>query len=395
LQVIPPDETQQTITNFVNVLLGRVREARAAQQGEKTAQHTPIDDGSLAITPLLKRLDVSLVRENAALLMQWAGLRSDSMHQALQTVGELIRPIFGYRFLFCAFVSGEPGVPGTLLIDQNDPSQATSALAMLGQLEEEVRRAARRHKDLPEKFERRFSRDSQTADDAERISLDQSAQYATFPIEEGPKLYGVFGIAYDGKEPSGDERQALGELVPMAFSALSGAWQRYQLSQVRDKDELTGLWRRATVLEYLRLALRNSNSIEEPFSLLLLDVDGLDRFNDSLGFEGGDRLLREAGNLLRRLGPGNWRAGRVGDDELLLIMPGAKISEAMKVAKSLQTQFSQIRLGIGENPHRITVSMGISFRALEERPAEYLLRNARNGLGAVKAGGGNGIRASG
>ena len=77
-------------------------------------------------------------------------------------------------------------------------------------------------------------------------------------------------------------------------------------------------------------------------ALIMLDVDGLKRFNDVLGHPAGDKLLMFVGELLRAtVRRGSDRAVRFGGDEFALILPGTTATQAAGVAQRLTALFAQ------------------------------------------------------
>ncbi len=70
-------------------------------------------------------------------------------------------------------------------------------------------------------------------------------------------------------------------------------------------------------------------------ALLLLDIDNFKEFNDAFGHRLGDALLRQVGPRLReQLDPGAVVA-RLGGDEFGILLPGADVDQAAKVAHAL------------------------------------------------------------
>jgi diguanylate cyclase (GGDEF)-like protein len=128
---------------------------------------------------------------------------------------------------------------------------------------------------------------------------------------------------------------------------------------------------------------------------MMLDIDGLDNINETLGTRGGDRTLNEIGKMLKQMGDETFRAGRIGSDEFLVVMPGIAINDAIKMGRELVTEIKNIRLSDVTDDQTVSVSIGMAFRALEEKTSDYLLRAARNALRAVKSSGGGNVRASG
>ena len=76
--------------------------------------------------------------------------------------------------------------------------------------------------------------------------------------------------------------------------AISVRENKRLLEQVRT-DPLTGLGNRAGMQVDLERPLRASAS-EEPLTLLLLDLNGFKRYNDTFGHPAGDEMLARLGS---------------------------------------------------------------------------------------------------
>jgi diguanylate cyclase (GGDEF)-like protein len=83
-------------------------------------------------------------------------------------------------------------------------------------------------------------------------------------------------------------------------------------------DELTGLYNRRGFMQigarFLEIAARDARAVY----LVYADLDNLKQVNDSDGHASGDRLIRQAGSLLRELFPNHGVyevLGRLGGDE--------------------------------------------------------------------------------
>jgi diguanylate cyclase (GGDEF)-like protein len=86
-------------------------------------------------------------------------------------------------------------------------------------------------------------------------------------------------------------------------------------------DALTGLGNRRALMNDLEASLREGDED----ALVLFDLDGFKRYNDTFGHPAGDELLRTLGGRLARAVEGHGRAYRMGGDEfcVLLHAPGA------------------------------------------------------------------------
>ncbi|MGD8562793.1 MAG: GGDEF domain-containing protein, partial [Desulfarculaceae bacterium] len=64
------------------------------------------------------------------------------------------------------------------------------------------------------------------------------------------------------------------------------------------RDELTGLFNRRFFNSILTKQIAHSQRYHQPFSLLMMDVDGFKDFNDKYGHQAGDQALAEMAQIL-------------------------------------------------------------------------------------------------
>ena len=105
-------------------------------------------------------------------------------------------------------------------------------------------------------------------------------------------------------------------------------------------DSLTGLPNRALFYQRMDDAVKNLRSNEEPFYLLMLDLDRFKYINDTLGHHIGDQFLQEVGTRLQQSVRVSDTIARLGGDEFAAIIKvddngnsGAIVAE--KITKSL------------------------------------------------------------
>lgn len=137
---------------------------------------------------------------------------------------------------------------------------------------------------------------------------------------------------------------------------------RRQLTDLANIDELTGLGNRRLVNQTLREEVNRARRAHGWLSVILVDVDFFKKYNDTYGHPAGDEVLRRIGDIMQRA---TARAGEVaaryGGEEFILVLPGARKADAIRIAERLQ------RLVYEENiPHReseisdrITLSQGV------------------------------------
>ncbi|MCK7627795.1 GGDEF domain-containing protein [Streptomyces sp. RS10V-4] len=138
----------------------------------------------------------------------------------------------------------------------------------------------------------------------------------------------------------------------LAAVAAAGIAQTERLAEVRRlafTDALTGLANRRAVDMRLDQALEQHRSDGVVVSLVVCDLNGLKRVNDSRGHAVGDRLLERFGSVLSLCGamlPGTL-AARLGGDEFCLLAVGPASDEVVKIAAELCGRAAELDLGEG------------------------------------------------
>lgn len=92
------------------------------------------------------------------------------------------------------------------------------------------------------------------------------------------------------------------------------------LRSATGRDPLTGLYNRATFLEYLEKSLAMCKRSEKHGAVLFVDMDGFKPVNDHWGHSAGDRVLREVGVRMRDSLRENDTVARVGGDEFCVLI---------------------------------------------------------------------------
>ncbi|MCH0541781.1 GGDEF domain-containing protein [Streptomyces sp. MUM 203J] len=138
----------------------------------------------------------------------------------------------------------------------------------------------------------------------------------------------------------------------LAAVVAAGIAQTERLEEVRKlafTDPLTGLANRRAVDARLEEALDRFLRDGAVVSLVVCDLNGLKRVNDTQGHAVGDRLLERFGSLLSYCGarlPGAL-AARLGGDEFCLVSVGPGADEVVAVAEELCVRAGGLDLGEG------------------------------------------------
>lgn len=167
------------------------------------------------------------------------------------------------------------------------------------------------------------------------------------------------------------------------------------LLQLADYDQLTGLYNHRYLQEKLALTLKKAAAENLPVSLALLDIDQFKYFNTVYGYQKGDEILANLGQLLREEVREPSYAARYGTDEFALVFPGKDKDEALKIAAHLKQKMvnhATLCLLDGEKalPFKpFTIVTGLASYPVDGDGVSSLVRAVENDLFRAKYARGN------
>lgn len=156
-------------------------------------------------------------------------------------------------------------------------------------------------------------------------------------------------------------------------------------------DALTGLHNRRYMAGQLQALVGRAGQGGEAVAVLVMDIDHFKLVNDSFGHDAGDEVLREFAVRLAT----NVRAidlpCRFGGEEFVVVMPGASLEAATRVADRIRRDIEGQPFPImgGAEGLSITVSVGVAASTGEGDTPEALLKRADEGVYEAKARGRN------
>lgn len=154
------------------------------------------------------------------------------------------------------------------------------------------------------------------------------------------------------------------------------------------RDPLTGLLNRRAFHERLSEETNRAQRYEEPFSLLLLDVDRFKAVNDTLGHDAGDDALRWIARVLAEHTRAADAPFRIGGEEFAILAPKTSAEMAQKAGERIRQVISESRVP-GSRELSLTVSIGYATFPDHARRAEDLFRLADQGVLRAKSEGRN------
>jgi diguanylate cyclase (GGDEF)-like protein len=160
-----------------------------------------------------------------------------------------------------------------------------------------------------------------------------------------------------------------------------------QVRSMAVTDPLTGLANYRRLLSVIEAELDRSRRTDHPFSVVLLDMDGLKTINDRFGHLTGSRALVRLGKILRNHSRAIDTAARYGGDEFALVLPEAGEDIATRVFTRIRE-----RLSAEEEAPGLSVSAGVACYPQDGDTAEKLLASADRALYRMKNRGNNNIQ---
>lgn len=158
----------------------------------------------------------------------------------------------------------------------------------------------------------------------------------------------------------------------------SQLWEtREALRYEATHDHLTDLLNQRALLKSLQQELES----ESPVALLALDLDRFRFINETMGYAGGDEILRETGRRLQRLE--GTLVARKAEDEFLLLAQGQQPEAfAEQVLEQVRAPFS-----VADQTLHLGASIGVALAGPDGNSPQDLLKHAEAALYQAKENG--------
>jgi diguanylate cyclase (GGDEF)-like protein/PAS domain S-box-containing protein len=219
---------------------------------------------------------------------------------------------------------------------------------------------------------------------------EPSTGYLCVPLTVHGETLGLLslvgGVEETEEHQAGRQRLAVtvGEAIKLCLSNLR---LRAKLREQAMIDPLTGLSNRRYLEESLPRELHRATRTKAALGVAMLDLDHFKRFNDTLGHDSGDSLLREVGRVLRERLRKSDIASRYGGEEFVLVLPDSSPANTFQTVEEIRLMIRDLHIRHGDQLlGTVTVSAGVA-QAREGLTARDLLREADEALYAAKHAG--------
>ena len=204
-------------------------------------------------------------------------------------------------------------------------------------------------------------------------TVHQSRTFLSVPIELKDDLLGIINVSHKkGKE--GDyftdlDLRILYMIVRQVRIAIENAKLYRQLTYLTVTDSITGIYNHRYLTQVLEAEITRANRYGRNLSFLMVDIDQLKSYNDTLGHLEGDKLLKTIAEVIKK----NVRMAdlvcRYGGDEFAVILPETDLAQAKLVAEKIREKVAELPL-----KHQVTVSIGASQCAADSERYDLIQR---------------------
>lgn len=162
-------------------------------------------------------------------------------------------------------------------------------------------------------------------------------------------------------------------ILSEAFSKLK---REKEINKLAYYDHLTELPNRFLFYEIIDEAILKAKNSKEKFAVLFIDLDSFKSVNDTIGHEGGDRLLQQFAQILSgKLGRFDF-AARFGGDEFVILMSHLNNVEQINDRVASMLEIFNRPIIVNNQEFFISASAGVALYPDDGNDRKTLIKNA-------------------
>jgi diguanylate cyclase (GGDEF)-like protein len=203
------------------------------------------------------------------------------------------------------------------------------------------------------------------------------------------KVIGTYGISRDitARKIAEDKLRMQSKSLQKQIHEINQLHE--QLREQACRDTLTGLSNRRMMDTILNQQIEHCQMLDQPLSILIIDIDNFKHINDEYGHLAGDAFLEKFGDCIRSLTRADDFSCRIGGDEILMTFQNMNLDQAMKKADILHKKLCEVSIDAEGRQISTTISIGIAAYPMHGDNVNQLVKQADEALYLAKERGRN------
>jgi diguanylate cyclase (GGDEF)-like protein len=165
----------------------------------------------------------------------------------------------------------------------------------------------------------------------------------------------------------------LAYILTASYTQILQSIERVHLFKQATRDGLTQLYNIRHFNLLFEAEFSNASVLKfRALSIIMADVDNFKNVNDTYGHQAGDLILRDVANIIQSKCRQLDVVGRYGGEEFIVMLSGAKASDAANLAEKIRTAVEDRKFRIGNMIYSTTISLGIAEYSNEKTKNELV-----------------------
>ncbi|MCM8799665.1 MAG: sensor domain-containing diguanylate cyclase [Candidatus Omnitrophica bacterium] len=230
------------------------------------------------------------------------------------------------------------------------------------------------------------------------VQILKTDEMVVVPLKAKDKVNGVIVAdnIFTRKPITKEDLRMLVMLSNQAGLAIENSYLYEQTVIKAHTDSLSGLWNHGYFQYLLQNEIKKAKNDNLPLNIIMIDIDDFKTYNDSMGHQAGDIILKEISKILRDHSRKIDYVCRYGGEEFVIILPQTGKKDAISIAERLREKIEMHPFVYAEvmPQHKITISVGVASFPEDGTTNSELIASADRRLYEAKKRGKNQICSS-